>query len=90
MQFDPLVCRSVCREVLVALKGDPGPQGLPYGQQQTLVLKRYLALYRQHLKYEDAIVYSAARVQLKALTLLAMGRDMARRWQLRSARARLT
>lgn len=73
-----------CREVLMALTHEPGPGGLVFGPPQMLVLNRFMALYRQHLEYEDGCVYPAARAQLKPLALLAMGRDMARRWQLRS------
>jgi hemerythrin-like domain-containing protein len=67
------------RTVLATLTQPPAPGWRGLTPDESAALNGFAALYQQHLKDEDGVVYPAARAQLSTEALQAMSADMMRR-----------
>ncbi|MDR3004607.1 MAG: hemerythrin domain-containing protein [Acidovorax sp.] len=71
---DMAACWALARQPLQALA--EGLQAV-FSAADSALLQRFAALYGQHLRHEDQLIYPAARAVLDVSSQQAMGREMA-------------
>ncbi|MGI9134372.1 MAG: hemerythrin domain-containing protein [Rhodoferax sp.] len=70
---------AAARLVLGSVAESPAGAGAALSAAQTDTLRRFVALYGQHIATEEQIVYPAAQAALGAPAVQAMSQDMMRR-----------